>query len=463
MVQPSECDRAAPSGPELWVAADGSDMNGDGSEGSPWSTITHALDNAADGSTILVKPGEYTGRIRLRGDFTQGVVVRSEVPYGARLRHDATVVTCYTGRNITLEGFDIAHSGPGAGALVVQIQNLRDANEAPVEGIVLRDNVLHDSYDNDILKINNGARGVTVERNVFYNQTGSDEHIDINSVADVTVQDNVFFNDFAGSGRSNDNSTSSYIVIKDSNGNSDAYVGSSNIAVRRNVFLEWQGNSGTNFVLVGEDGTATFEADGVTVENNLFLGNSSNTMRACFGVKGSRDVLFRNNTVSGDLPSLAFAFRLNTEGSNQPNENVRFYNNVWSDPTGTMDDFSDTPQGETTGWTLANNHYFNGGNALPEDSGELINPSDDGAAAMGDPLLPALSGIVLPRWNASSGMFADGSATTCAVHRNLVEMYGTPASGSPLMGAADASQSPADDILGDPRGGSPDIGARQAP
>ncbi len=40
------------------------------------------------------------------------------------LRHDSTVVTCFYGQGITLEGFDIAHAGPGAGALVIQIQDL---------------------------------------------------------------------------------------------------------------------------------------------------------------------------------------------------------------------------------------------------------------------------------------------------------------------------------------------------
>ena len=69
------------------------------------------------------------------------------------------------------------------------------------EDVVFRNNIFHDSWNNDILKINNGARRVTVEGNVFYNQTGSDEHMDVNSVTDVVIQDNIFFNDFAGSGR----------------------------------------------------------------------------------------------------------------------------------------------------------------------------------------------------------------------------------------------------------------------
>ena len=199
----------------LWVATGGSDSTGTGSELNPWATITHALDNAVDGSLILVKPGTYVGQVNLRGTFPTGVTVRSEVPYQARLRRNGTVVICFYGQGITLEGFDIAHDGPGAGGLVIQVQDL--LNPGRVERITIRNNVIHDSYNNDLLKVNNGAGTVLVESNMFYNQEGSDEHIDVNSVTDVTIQNNVFFNDFAGSGRVNGNSTSSYIVIKDSN------------------------------------------------------------------------------------------------------------------------------------------------------------------------------------------------------------------------------------------------------
>jgi hypothetical protein len=449
----------------FYVATGGDDANGDGSAGNPWATITRAVDTVPDGSTVLVLPGTYFGRVHLRREFNQGIVVRSQVAYQARLRNDGTVVTCFYGKGITLEGFDIAHSGAGASALVVQIQDLIGAPGGNdfVSRITLRNNILHDSFDNDILKVNNGAGNILIEGNLFYNQSGSDEHIDVNSVTDVVIQDNVFFNDFAGSGRTNANDTSSYVVIKDSNGASDSNLGSHRVTVRRNVFLNWEGSTGHNFVLVGEDGNPYFEAQDVLVENNLMLGHSRNVMRAPFGVKGGRSVTFRHNTVAGDFPSLAFAMRLNTEGSNPANENIQFFNNVWSDPTGTMEDFSDAPPGQTASFTLRNNLYWNGGAALPQDAAEQVNYTDDARRLVADLQLPGQAGVVPPRWDGAAGRFAEGSTTIREAFVRLVSLYGRPAPGSAVLGAAEPGTAAAQDILGNPRPASaPDLGAFQS-
>jgi hypothetical protein len=464
------CAGRAQAQSTFFVATNGSNDTGTGSSANPWQGIEFALTQVPDNSVILVRPGTYTGRIRVHGQFAQGVTVRSEQPYRALLRHNATVLTVYNDNanieGITIEGFDIAHSGAGSSALVVQVQ---DGAGTETRRITFRNNILHDSFNNDILKINNGASDVLVTGNIFYNQQGSDEHMDINSVDNVVIEDNVLFNDFAASGRPIPTDTSSFIVIKDSNSTMDEYLGARNVIVRRNVFLNWQGSSGSNFVLLGEDGTANHEAFDVLVENNLMLGNSAAVMRAAFGCKGCRDSTFRANTVVGNLPSLAFAMRVNREGSNPVIQNIRFFNNIWSDPTGTMgadgagsgNDFSDTPPADTSSFTLTRNVYWNNGAAIPDDPAELIGPSDDAMAIVGNPQLPAQASIVTPWWNATTGQFGGGFATIRDVFVALVNAYGLPAANGAGVGAALPAQAPSTDILGTPRGNTPDVGAVQ--
>ncbi|MBU1456894.1 MAG: right-handed parallel beta-helix repeat-containing protein [Proteobacteria bacterium] len=452
------------------VTTTGSDDTGNGSLASPWASITHALDSVPDDSVIAVHAGTYNGRVRIRGSFAKGVTVRSEPSYQARLRNNDRVITVYTdsrgATGITLEGFDIAHSGEGSAPLVVHIDG---GGNNGVSNITLRNNILHDSYNNDILKVNNACRNILISSNMFYNQTGSDEHIDINSVSDVIVENNIFFNDFEGSGRSNSNDTSSYIVIKDSNGAGDIYTGSRNVTVRRNVFLHWQGSTGSNFILLGEDGQNFYEAYDILVENNLLLGDSPHVMRAPFGVKGGRDIIFRNNTISGDLPALAYAMRLNSEGDNPPNTDISFYNNIWVDQTGSMgaesaqgsNDFSDTPPDQTDSFILSSNLYWNGGQAIPASSSELINYTDDGHRVVANPLLTTPSSVVLPGWDAGSGRFKDGSASIAAAFTNLVTRYGALWSNSPAVNKGDSVHGASEDILGNSRpiGSGSDIGA----
>lgn len=463
------CALALPWSSPAWaqatyhVATTGSDVPGGGSAGQPWATITYALGRVPDGSLILVAPGTYNGRIRIRGNFDPPVTVRSQVPYRAKLRHNATVLTVYDGNGVSgirIEGFDIAHSGSGAGAIVVHVQAMGAGS--PAEDIVITDNILHDSWNNDILKINNGARRVRVLGNLFYNQGASDEHIDINSIDDVLVEGNVFFNDFAASGRPVSTDSSAFIVVKDSNGNDDGIVGARNTRIRRNVFLNWQGSPGSNFVLCGEDGHPYHESYDMLVENNLFLGNSPVNIRAPFGVKGCRDVVFRANTISGNMPGTAFAMRLNTEGSNPANQNIVFRNNIWSDPTGTMTRFSTTPAGETTSFILSRNLYWNNGAALPNHPSELINIGNDAQAVTGNPQLPDPAAVVRPYWQEGSGQFNGGHDRIADVFTALATTWGTPAGSGAGVGQADATHMPPDDLLGRARGASPDLGAVQS-
>lgn len=436
-----------------YVAPGGSDAAGDGSAARPWATLTHAAATIPDdGSTVIVRDGIYKGRVRLSRRFARRAVFRAEHPYRARLENsarDERVVAVFGAANFELAGFEITRPGPEAdAAVVVQIQQ---SGGLPAEDIVLRDNIIHDSFNNDLVKVNNVARRILIEGNLLFNQQGHDEHIDANGVTDVTIRDNIFFNDFAGSGRVDGSDTGSFIVIK----NSAALPENRRIRVQRNVFLNWEGSPGSYFVLVGEDGQPFHEAEDVLVENNLMLGNSPKPMRAPFGVKGARDVVFRHNTVVGNLPSNAFGMRLNREGQNPVNERIWFFANVWADPTGTMEDFSDGDRSETRDARLDNNLYWNGGRPLPSD-GDVLNPAGDPRAIIGDPNLPLQDGLVLPRWTGER--FRSGNRTIREEFERLVMLYGAPGPGSAVIGRADPAQAPEDDILGRPRDAAPDLG-----
>jgi len=443
-----------------YVAPLGSDSVGDGSLNRPWASLGRATAAIPDdGSEVVFLDGTY-GPQSISRSFNQHVTVRAQDPYRASWVSSATThraLGVYGAANFTLSGFEIKGQPGGTDEYLIQI------TLATTHDVLLTNNIIHDGYNNDILKINDGAHHITVRGNVFYNQPpeAGDEHIDINTTHDVTIEDNVFFNDYAASGRPVVNGAQSFIVIK----NSGTTPVSTNFTVRRNVFLNWQGRSDQPYLLLGEDGQAFYEAQNVLIENNLFLGNNANPMTAAFAVKGVKDVTFRANTVHGDFPlgsdSWGFAMRLGREGANPPNENICFYNNIWSDPTGTMTHFSSGSPTDSINAVLSNNAYYNGGQAIPFDLGRVLNASDDPAAVFGTPGLPAdLSAAVPPVWNASSGLFADGSTTIEQARRRLVQQYGTPAlAGSSVVDAADPLHMPADDILGRPRGPNPDIGA----
>jgi hypothetical protein len=449
---------------EYWIAPSpyGDDTN-PGTSDMPWATLKHASDNVPDEHcTVWFRPGVYTGGNRINRRFETLTLFKSEIPYQAILENDGAAVLISGGKNITLEGFNFHHSGPGASALLIAIDQ---SKEGWAEKITLRNNIIHDSYNDDLLKIYDGCKDILIENNIFFNQGDSEEHMDVNSVTDVTIQDNIFFNSYESSGRENKNLSKQYIVIKDSNGPDDGLIGSQRIHVRRNILLNWEGQEKETFIQVGLDGKPYFEADEVYIENNLIIGNSNHQIGAAFGVRGAKDVFFVNNTVVGDLPAQSYAFRVTIADRNPRNENIYFVNNIWSDPTGTMgadlkgggNEFSDGDYRDTENLFLMNNLYWNGGVQIPK--GDLISPLErDFMSLVQDPLLETnFDDLVLPIWNGSE--FISGSKTIREEFFRLVNLYGRPSQFSPAVDEASRWFAPEDDILDHFRSEFPDMGA----
>ncbi|MGB7873935.1 MAG: right-handed parallel beta-helix repeat-containing protein [Anaerolineales bacterium] len=434
-----------------------------GSYSSPWASLHYANRNVPDENcTVWFMPGAYTGVNRLNRRFETQTVFKSFEPYRAILQGNDSVLSISGATNITLEGFNIRHSGPGALPLLVAIDGSEDGWS---EHVTLRNNIIHDSYNNDLLKVYNLSRFITIENNVFYNQGPPEEHMDVNSVTDVVIQDNIFFNDYESSGRINENKSKQFIVIKDSNGPEDGLLGSQRITVRRNIFLNWEGQDDETFIQVGLDGKPYFEAIDIRIENNLLIGNSENQVGAAFGVRGAKDVYFVNNTIVGDLPSLAYAARVSITERNPKNENIYLYNNIWSDPTGSMgknlqdrsNEFSDGNPDETDDLILDNNLYWNGRARIP--NGDLLSPlKDDAHRVVGSPRLATdQSDLVLPFWDGDS--FLSGEKTIRDEFVRLVEEYGAIPIFSFAKNNAVLQHAPAEDILGKSRQGLPDLGA----
>lgn len=446
---------------QYWVAPppQGNDNN-PGTATQPWATIQYAIAQVPDNACVItVKPGLYKGIQEVKRRFTTRTTVRADIAYKSTLENYGAVLSVSGARNITFSGFEFRHAGPGSDVLVVEV---RRSGNTWAENITFQNNIFHDSYNNDILKIYDGARNIIVQNNIFYNQGENEQHMDVNSVNNVVIQDNIFFNDYAGSGRSIPPNLHTFIVIKDSNGSADGQVGSRNVTVRRNIFLNWQGAK-EPFIQVGNDGKPYIEASNVTVENNLMIGNSAQEMIAAFGVSGASNVRFVNNTITGNLPSSAYAFRIVIKDQNPKNQNLFFYNNIWSDPTGTMgagasggsNQFSSGDPTATDNLILDNNLYWNGGRAIPP--GDVVSPSNDAHRRVANPRLNTnQANIILPRWNGST--FLSGKTTIRQEFIRLVNLYGKIPATSPAIGKANATYAPTTDILRRPRR-APDLGA----
>jgi hypothetical protein len=439
-----------------WVApAPLGDDNHSGTYNQPWATLEGASKKVLDDTcTVWFFPGVYEGGNRINRRFTTPTTFRSLEPYRAELQNSGVVLSISGGKNIILDGFNLHQSGPDSDALVIYVDH---SDKGWSEDIVLRNNIIHDSYNNDLMKIYDGVQRMTVQNNIIYNQGPPDEQMDVNGVTDVVIQDNIFFNCYECSNRINTNESKQYIVIKDSNEVNEP-VGSQRITVRRNIFLNWQGQNDETIIQVGLDGKPYHEAIGVRVENNLIVGNSPNHVGEPFGVRGAKDVEFVNNTVVGDLPSDGYAAWVTIIPlKNKLNENISFRNNIWSDPTGTMGNFADGYRLSTINLVLDNNLYWNGGNPIPP--GELFSPLvDDRHRIIGQPYLNEnYTDLVLPYWTGTS--INGGSTSIREEFIRLVNLYGAIPPNSAAVNKADPSYAPTDDILGRTRSGTPDLGA----
>ncbi len=154
-----------------------------------------------------------------------------------------------------------------------------------------------------------------------------------------------------------------------------------------------------------------------------------------------------------------YGFRIGTEGDNPPIDNFFIYNNIWSDPTGTMtnrfiDIYGDV---DVNSIVLYNNLFWNADGDLPTHGSVL--PADDTGRVVADPELEDnRENIILPVWDETLEQFISGNTTVRQEFERLVFAYGAIPVTSPATDGADGTYMPKDDILGSKRDSLPDIG-----
>jgi hypothetical protein len=508
-----------------YVATGGSDTAGDGSEANPWQTVRYAMEHTPieGGHEIVVKTGVHPSIGYITTQFETPVLLRAETPYKTTLQdpkgHRAGYL--YGAKNITISGFNIAgnphwnddgKSAWNQNAYVFQIDKC--------ENIVLENNILHDSYNNDVLKLNNYSYNCEVRGNIFYNQQPAPGHqlIDANQVYKCVIEDNIFFNNYPASGREQSINASGFIVVKSSvlrmqieSGEitlAEAMdKGSSRISIACNVFLNWFGRTDQPMILLGEDALPLYEVNNCMVENNLFIHNevyatkeenlqyekdhTANRIGGTWAIKGVNNVNFRANTITGFIQHgwhsynngdghFGYALRVaiesaNLNGSpatNPANKDITISNNIFSVPVKSVRGEGQLGiiVGGRKDWLesgkIDNNVYYNCGMPLREGSSaasDALTFSMDIHKIVGDPLLEtdlSYGKVITPTWNSVTNRFA-GSYTSIEQARiDLINKFGTPLSkDSPARDAADNANMPDNDILHNLRGAKRDIGA----
>ena len=222
--------------------------------------------------------------------------------------------------------------------------------------MAFRNCIIHDSYNDDLMRVLHSAR-ITIKNSVFYNPQALEEAIDINGGSrDVVVEGSIFFNDYAASGR-DETFPRPFVLIKTSRPDEDGIT--RRVTVERNLFLQkntdalWQ-----SMVHVGGDNKDYYTAQEVTVQNNLFAAADGPAMGKAVRVLGSRDVFIYANTMRSAAGSFYAMGEVTRESKSPINANVQFANNLFLDVVGEGERLIQGDSTQIESGTLRNNLYW---------------------------------------------------------------------------------------------------------
>ncbi|GHW02592.1 hypothetical protein AGMMS50249_3780 [candidate division SR1 bacterium] len=448
-------DAEFPNHTTYYVASDGNNTNGDGSSSKPFQSIAGALSalyktHPEGGFKIEVKDGLYTSSNWIGAlNFKNRVLVQAQHDYKAVIQGNNMAISFNGTDNIILAGFEMKGNGSNGYELMLhvdghgigtgedqdpytdgfqsfeemkvcdpnkeflchcKVKNATcdpDADPAyyrvdPAQNITVENCIIHDTYNNDVIKLNDGAVNIEIRGNMIYNpRQGGDQNIDVVAGYNLVFEDNIFFNDYADSGRPNE-SPSAQLMLKSAYG----LPSTQNVDIRRNVFMNAQMKNDQPFINLGEngyaiDGLCQYDVMDVLIENNLFLHNNGDgpdsngdqkyaRYGSTIASESAKNLTIRSNTIQGFFQhsrhgsnanykyngaynmGMGYALRMYTLGGEYgkggaestlgvQNENVILANNILADPTGRMGNITNGGPNALTGTAIiSNNVYFNG-------------------------------------------------------------------------------------------------------
>jgi hypothetical protein len=325
------------------------------------------------------------------------------------------------------------------------------------KNIILENNLIHDSFNNDLLKLNEHSDSCEVRSNIFYNQDnnpdingGASQHIDANSVYHTIIEGNIFFNEYTVSGRENANRSSSFVLFKSSSTTLETVqYASYDAIIRKNVFLNWWGKSDQGYIQLGEDGKPFYEISNVEISDNLFInnqtrsiangdGNLYNRMAGTMAIKCAKNVRIENNISTGFIQHSWHAFndthngffgyllRISREGESPVIDGITITGNSLVDYSKQMGYISAGTKAMAINTTIDANNFFNGGKTFLNTPIEdlAIQIKDDIHATFDDPRLEAdLTNVATPYFDGSK--INGDYATINDARLDLILKYGT--------------------------------------
>lgn len=267
------------------------DNTGDGSETSPWRTISKAMRSIQSGDEVVVKSGTYNELVRINtgGTADNYTVLRSEVPGGAKIQPVSLDYGVHINTNyVKLDGFEI--SGANRAGITANL----------VHHLIISNNVVHDNKGNGISATRSDF--ITIDGNTTY----SNASVGARSGISIYHPENI----------TGDPSTSGYRIIVRNNVSYD------------NVTKTGSHTDGNGIIMDDFRSTQTPSRDpylfSSLVENNLVYNNGGKGIQVNF----TDHVTVRNNTAWHNNVDPLSSGTWHGELSNTSASNNKWINNI---------------------------------------------------------------------------------------------------------------------------------------